>query len=174
MSKNNADVRVVNGEDLRKLMEEFSNVSLRSLSLALEVNYGAILKASKTPICGAVYDPEKTNWDEIATQFAKRNANFLDGVTIDWTELNAQSAKQNVGVEKTLDDFNVGDKLYIRKYPTTPLSIIYKTETHIVMLLEGTTEPICWKQTTLLLNGPTKEPRAPKVEKVVEVEETEK
>ena len=33
MSKNNVDVRVVNGEDLRKLMEEFSNVSLRSLSL---------------------------------------------------------------------------------------------------------------------------------------------
>ena len=62
----------------------------------------------------------------------------------------------------------------LEKYPTTPLSIIYKTETHIVMLLEGTTEPICWKQTTLLLNGPTKEPRAPKVEKVVEVEETEK
>ena len=170
MSKNNAEVRIMNGEDLRKLMEEFPNVSLRSLSLALEVNYGAILKASKTPICGAIYDPEKTNWDEIATQFAKRNANFLRDGKLDWEELNTQSLKTNINVSKSLEDFNVGDKLYIRKYPTTPFEIIYKTETHIVMLLEGTTEPISWKQTTLLLNGPTKEPRAPKVEKIEKIE----
>lgn len=167
MSKKAAEkaVRIVNGEDLRQLMEKYPNVSLRKLSAALEVNYGAILKGSKAPIVGQPYDPDATNWDQVATEFAKRNANFLeDGGRVDWTELNEQSAKVKVGVQKTLDEFQIGDKVYIRKHPTTPYTVVWKTETHIVIQLEGTTEPQCWAHSTLLLNGPTKEPRAEKIE----------
>ena len=162
------EVRIVNGNDLREMMEKYENVSFRSLSNALEVNYGAILKGSKTPIAGQIYDPEAVNWDQVATEFAKRNANFLDGV--DWEELNAQSVKK-VGVEKNLDEFGVGDKVYIRKYPTTPYTVVWKTETHIVIQLEGTTEPKCWSHGTLLLNGPSKTPRNAKTEEA-EIEET--
>lgn len=153
-------IRVANGEDIRALMEKYPNVSLRRLSQVLNVNYGAILKGSKAPIVGQPYNPEDTNWDQIATEFAKRNANFLeDNTTFDWTELNAQSSKVTVGVQKSLDEFNVGDKVYIRKHPTTPYIIVWKTSTHIVIQLEGTTEPQCWAHGTLLLNGPTKTPR---------------
>ena len=170
MSKkaNEKAVRIVNGEDLRLLMEKYPNVSLRKLSAALEVNYGAILKGSKAPIVGQPYDPEATNWDQVATEFAKRNANFLeDGDRIDWAELNEQSTAKRVGVEKTLEGFDVGDLVYIRKSPAIPYKIVWKTDTHIVIQLEGTTEPQCWAHSTLLLNGPTKTPRtAPDAQEV--------
>ena len=150
-------IKVTNGADLQQLMEQHTNVSLRKLSLELEVNYGAILKASKAPIPGAVYDPEAINYDEVATQFAKRNKDFNK---LDWTVLDEAPSKATL--TKNLDEFEVGDKVYIRKYPTTPYNIIYKTETHIVIMLEGTSEPQAWSHSTLIYNGPSKEPRESK------------
>ena len=154
-------VKLVLGEDLRVLMEQYPNVSLRKLSNALEVNYGAILKASKAPIPGLPYDPDFTNWDQIVTELVKRNANFLK---VDWESLNAESARATV-VAKDLGEWNVGDLMYLRKSPTVPYEIVYKTETHMVLQLLGTTEPICWAHGTVLLNGPSRVARTEKVAK---------
>lgn len=151
-------IAIVNGEDLRLKMEAYPNVSLRKLALALEVSYGSILKASKAPIAGIPYDPENTNWDEVATAFAKRNKNFMEA---NWEELNESSNVPGM-VSKDLEGWLVGDLMYLRRNATVPYEIVYKTDTHMVLQLIGTTEPMVWAHGTVLLNGPSRVARTEK------------
>ena len=69
-----------------------------------------------------------------------------------------------------MDTFKVGDKVYLRRNNTTPYEILYKTETHIVIMLEGSTEPQARANNTFLINGPVYQPRAEK-SKMEEAEE---
>lgn len=161
-------VRIVNGEDLKVLFEKYPNASIRKLAGALDISYGIMLKASKAPIPGTPYDPEATNWDQLATECAKRSKNFLeDGGLVDWAALNEGRASTATLV-KDMAAFEIGKKVYLRRNNTTPYEIVYKTDTHIVILLEGTSEPQAWKNETFLFNGPAFEPRAEKKEAAAE------
>ena len=156
-------------DSLQSLFEAYPNASLRKLAHVTGVNYGVLLKKSKDPIPGEAYDPEATNWKALEDKLTSKG---IDWTTLDWVALNAGPNRQGATLQKNIDAFNVGDKVYLRKNNTTPYEILYKTATHIVIMLEGTSEPQAWANNTFLINGPVFQPRAEKSKKVeVEVEE---
>ena len=151
---------------LKALFEQYPNASLRKLAAVTGVNYGVLLTTSKKPIAGEAYDPEAVNWAALEAKFVAKEVDLL---SLDWDALN-QGPARSTTLQKTVDAFKVGDKVYLRRDNATPYEILYKTETHIVIMKEGTSEPQAWANNTFLINGPVFEPRAEKVAKT-EVEE---
>ena len=156
-------------ESLQALFEKYPNASLRKLAAATEINYGVLLKKSKDPIPGEAYDPEAINWKALED---KLTAKGVDWNTLDWGALNAGPNRKGTSLQKDIDAFKVGDKVYLRRNNTTPYEILYKTETHVVLMLEGTSEPMAWANNTFLINGPVFQPRTEKSKKE-EVEEAQ-
>lgn len=152
---------------LQSLFMAYPNASLRKLAAATNINYGVLLKKSKDPIPGEAYDPEATNWGALEE---KLTAKGVDWNTLDWEAMNAGPNRKGSALVKDMSAFNVGDKVYLRRNNEVPYEILYKTDTHIVIMLEGTTEPQAWANNTFLINGPVFEPRAAKSAKM-EVEE---
>lgn len=142
--------------DLKALFEKYPNASLRKLALACDISYGYLLKKSKEPITGQPYDPCAVNYDAVAAIFQRKH---IDLTTLDWDTINEATLKRGVMLPKNMDTFNVGDKVYLREDNTTPFEICYKTETHIVIMKKGSTEPRAWSHATFLMKGPVFEPR---------------
>ncbi len=168
---NTSDYPAVTAQDLQAKFEQYPNVSLRKLAPEVKVNYGILLKKSKEPVVGEAYNPEATNWVALATvcsTILERRRGYAE---INWEELNKGASRNTATLQKDMGAFPVGSKVYLRKNNETPYEVVYKTETHIVIQLLGTQEPICWAHNTFLINGPVFEPRAVKSSKVnVEVE----
>lgn len=172
MNANEAAITATNTttrESLQALFEKYPNASLRKLAAATEINYGVLLKKSKDPIPGEAYDPEAINWKALED---KLTAKGVDWNTLDWEALNAGPNRKGTSLQKDIDAFKVGDKVYLRRNNTTPYEILYKTETHVVLMLEGTSEPMAWANNTFLINGPVFQPRTEKSKKE-EVEEAQ-
>lgn len=143
--------------DLKALMEQYPNVSLRKLALSLELSYGWILKCSKKPIPGQPYDPDAVNYEEVAKTFARKG---IDLEALDWESLNESTqTSRGILLTKDMEAFQVGQKVYLREDNEVPFDICYKTETHIVIMKEGATEPRAWSHSTFLMKGPVFEPR---------------
>lgn len=142
--------------NLREAMESHPNVSLRKLAIACELSYGWILKRSKEPVAGMPYDPEYVNYEAVAATFAKKG---IDLATLDWEALNEAQLKRGTQLTKNMDAFQVGGLVYLREDNTTPFEICYKTDTHIVIMKQGATEPRAWSHATFLMRGPVFEPR---------------
>lgn len=149
-------------ESLQSLFEKYPNASLRKLAAATEVNYGILLKKSKDPIPGEAYNPEAINWKALED---KLTAKEVDWTALDWEAMNQGPNRKGTALQKDIDAFKVGDKVYLRRNNTTPYEIVYKTETHVVIMLEGTSEPQAWANNTFLMNGPVFEPRSEKSSK---------
>lgn len=154
---------------LQKCFELNPNASLRKLAQATGINYGVLLKKSKDPIPGQPYDPEAINWDALEEKLESKG---VDWNTLNWGVLNAGPNRKGTALQKDIGAFQVGDKVYLRRNNTTPYEILYKTETHVVIMLEGSTEPQAWANNTFLINGPVFQPRAEKSKKE-EVEEAQ-
>ena len=150
------------GLSLQDYFEKYPNASLRKLAAATNINYGVLLKKSKDPIPGEAYDPEATNRKALE---AKLTAKGVDWTTLDWEAMNAGPNRKGTALQKDIEAFKVGDKVYLRRNNTTPYEILYKTETHVVIMLEGTSEPQAWANNTFLINGPVFQPRAKKSSK---------
>lgn len=156
---------------LKGYFEKYPNASLRKLAQATNINYGVLLKKSKEPIPGEAYDPEAINWPSLE---AKLTSKEVDWGTLDWEALNAGPNRKGTSLQKDIEAFKVGDKVYLRRDNTTPYKILYKTDTHVVIMKVGSTEPQAWSNNTFLINGPVFEPRAIKVKaETTEVDETE-
>lgn len=154
---------------LQKCFELNPNASLRKLAQATNINYGVLLKKSKDPIPGEAYDPEATNWAALEEKLTSKG---VDWNLLNWMELNAGPNRKGTSLQKDIEAFKVGDEVFLRRDNTTPYKILYKTETHVVVMKVGSTEPQAWANNTFLINGPVFEPRATKV-KASEVDETE-
>ena len=143
--------------NLEELMNKYPNVSLRKLALSLELSYGWILKCSKKPIPGLPYDPDAINYDEVAKTFARKG---IDLNALDWETLNESSqTSRGITLQKDMSAFQVGGKVYLREDNEVPFDICYKTDSHIVIMKEGSTEPRAWSHSTFLMKGPVFEPR---------------
>lgn len=168
-------IEAVNHYSLQECFEMNPNASLRKLAQATNINYGVLLKKSKDPIPGEAYDPEATNW---AALEAKLTSKGVDWNNLNWSELNAGPNRKGTSLQKDIDAFKVGDEVFLRRDNTTPYKILYKTETHVVIMKVGTSEPQAWSNNTFLINGPVFEPRAIKTKaeqpaESSEVDETE-
>ena len=152
---------------LKDHFEAYPNASIRKLAAATNINYGILLKKSKDPIPGEAYDPEAINWSALEQKLQSKK---VDWTELDWDALNEGPNRKGATLVKDMSAFKVGDKVYLRKNNEVPYEILYKTDTHVVIMLEGTTEPQAWANNTFLINGPVFEPRATKSAKL-EVEE---
>lgn len=155
---------------LQKCFELNPNASLRKLAQATGINYGALLKKSKDPIPGQPYDPEAINWDALEEKLESKG---VDWNTLNWEVLNAGPNRKGAALQKDIGAFQVGDKVYLRRNNTTPYVILYKTKTHVVIMLEGSTEPQAWANNTFLINGPVFQPRTTKAKVETEPETSE-
>lgn len=147
--------------NLQTLMEKYPLVSLRKLAHATNVTYGILLKKSKEPVEGQPYDPEATNWAALEAVFARKEINLEE---VDWESLNVGPNRQGASLVKDTSEFTVGKEVYLRRNNDTPYEILYTTETHVVIKLKGTSEPLAWSWSTFLINGPVFQPRAKKSE----------
>ena len=147
---------------LKTYMEKYENVSIRKLSAATNVNYGILLKLSKQPIPGVPYDPEAINYSAVEEKLTKKN---IDLTALDWEAMNVG---RTTTLAKSADDFKVGNEVYLRRNNEVPYVIVYKTESHVVIMLKGTSEPQAWSNNTFMLAGPAFEPRTSKTEAEVE------
>ena len=152
---------------LQTYFEQYPNASIRKLSTATYINYGILLKLSKKPIPGEAYDPEAINWTALEEKLKSKS---IDWTTLDWDALNEGPNRKGATLVKDIDAFQVGAEVYLRKNNEVPYVIVYKTATHVVVQLKGSTEPQAWANNTFLLYGPSLEPRAVKSDKM-EVEE---
>ncbi len=172
ITTNEAKVETIS-ELLKQKFEQYPNASLRKLAAATNTSYPVLLKRSKAPIVGQPYDPEATNWTAVAEYL---EAHEIDIEDLDWEALNATKQRAGtVGVGKSLSDYEVGQKVWLRRDNEVPYQIVYMTETHVVLLQDDSTEPIAWSATTFLLNGPALQPRTKKIKATVEddLKETE-
>lgn len=143
--------------NLEELMKQYPNVSLRKLALSLELSYGWILKCSKKPIAGKPYDPDAVNYEEVAKTFARKG---IDLNSLDWPTLNeAAQTTRGLLLTKDMEAFRCGQSVYLREDNEVPFEICYKTDTHIVIMKHGSTEPRAWSHSTFLMKGPVFEPR---------------
>lgn len=135
------------------VLENYENVSIRRFAEAVEVNYNMLLKASKKPIEGVPYDPTAINYDAIDAIIEKKE---IDLDNIDWEAVNEKPSRFNTAVlSKNIDDFKVGDKVYLREDNETPFEILYKTGTHVVIMKENTSEPRALSHSTFFFKGPS-------------------
>lgn len=145
------------GETLEGYLIKYPNVSLRKLALSLEISYGWILKCSKKPIPGKPYDPDEVNYDAVAEVFSRKG---IDLAQLDWETLNESTqTSRGISLTKDMSAFQVGGKVYLREDNEVPFEICYKTDSHIVIMKEGSTEPRAWSHSTFLMKGPVFEPR---------------
>lgn len=149
----------VNNPSLRELMDTYGNVSIHKIANTANITYGLILKKSKQPIEGVPYDPEAVNFEAVEKYLEGRKVDWLN---LPWDEMNSTESKAVLMKDHT--KFVPGMKVYLRSNADTPYEILIKTETHIVFMLEGTSEPRAWSINTFMLNGPSLEPRTKKVE----------
>lgn len=168
-------IEAVNHYSLQECFEMNPNASLRKLAAATNTNYGVLLKKSKDPIPGEAYDPEATNWKALEDKLTSKG---VDWNNLNWSELNAGPNRKGTSLQKDIDAFKVGDEVFLRRDNATPYKILYKTETHVVIMKVGTSEPQAWANNTFLINGPVFEPRAIKAKaeqpaESSEVDETE-
>lgn len=145
---------------LAKFMADHENVSIHKISKITNVTYGLILKKAKQPIANIPYDPEAINYAAVEDYLKTRGVNVRD---LPWDEMNSNESKAVLIHDQ--EQFKPGMKVFLRGNKTTPVNILFKTETHIVFMLEGSTEPKSWSINTFMLNGPSMEPReeAPEV-----------
>lgn len=153
----------INPVTLQEFFEAYPNASIRKVAHATGINYGVLLKKSKEPIVGLPYDPEFTNWTALELKLIDKG---VDWATLNWDEMNQGPSRSGSTLQKDISAFNVGDKVYLRRDNEVPYEILYKTETHIVILKQGSTEPQAWANNTFLINGPVFEPRQTKMTKV--------
>ena len=141
---------------IKEYLEKYENVSIRKLAMAAGINYYLLLKKSKEPVEGQPYDPEAINYAAIEQKFAAKQIDFTK---LDWESLNEVTGKKAGTLIKDMTQFEVGKKVYLRKDNEIPYEILYKTDSHIVIMKVGTSEPQSWAHNTFLLNGPVFQPR---------------
>ena len=127
-----------------------NTISIRRLARELNLNYSLLLKASKRPIEGQVYEPTAVNYAAMDEYITKRvDAKVLD--KIDWTAV----AADIVVADPLPKEFELGQKVQLRGDENI-YEIIFMTATHTVInpLTEGNTQPRVMNNQTFLHQGP--------------------
>ena len=127
-----------------------NTISIRRLARELNLNYSLLLKASKRPIEGQVYDPTAVNYAAMDEYITKRvDAKVL--TKIDWDAV----AADIVVADPLPKEFALGQKVQLRGDDNV-YEIIFMTATHTVInpLTEGNTQPRVMNNQTFLHQGP--------------------
>lgn len=127
-----------------------SSISIRRLARELNLNYSLLLKASKRPTEGQLYDPTAINYTAMDEYITKRvDAAVL--AKIDWDAV----AADVVVADPLPKEFELGQKVQLRGDDNI-YEIVFMTVTHTVInpLTEGNTQPRVMNNQTFLHQGP--------------------
>lgn len=131
-----------------------NETSIRQISKITGCTYGNLLKGSKKPIKGLPYDPSAINEEEIERIVKAKLGDTFE--TFDWTDLIAVATEPRVKTEWI--DFETGETMKFKRGhgkadPETIYTVIFETDTHVVLNPNIGTEPRVIAKTTLRLFG---------------------
>lgn len=139
---------------LEKLFNENEAMNLRKLSLATNCTYQVLLKASKKPIVGETYDPTKINYDELAKTIL-RKISIEEFDAIDFEAIIANSKATSAQLSSA--DFEINEEFTLRNDKSNlKYTMLLKTNTHVVIIREDTTQPRVMSNDTFAHQGPKK------------------
>lgn len=139
---------------IEKLFNENETMNLRKLSLATNCTYQVLLKASKKPIVGETYDPTKINYDELAKTIL-RKISIEDFDAIDFEAIIANSKATSAQLSSA--DFEINEEFTLRNDKSNlKYTMLLKTNTHVVIIREDTTQPRVMSNDTFAHQGPKK------------------
>lgn len=130
-----------------KELVETKNLTLRKISRKLDVNYNMVLKKSKTPQIGEVYNPELINWDEVENYLNDKEVNWKE---FDWEEEIVE--KVTINVEQ---DYKIGTEFTIRGSEHVH-EVVYVTSKQIVVMEWVTNNVRLFSHNTFLHQTPKK------------------
>lgn len=139
---------------LEKLFNENEAMNLRKLSLATNCTYQVLLKAAKKPIVGEAYDPTKINYDELAETIL-RKITIEEFDAIDFEAIIANSKATSAQLSSA--DFEINEEFTLRNDKSNlKYTMLLKTNTHVVIIREDTTQPRVMSNDTFAHQGPKK------------------
>ena len=137
---------------MKEAFDQYPDLSLRKVAMALDLNYNMLLKKGKEPVPGIPYDPELINFTSVEIYIRKKLGDKYDDV--EWDAIN----EINAGVARKKKEeivWAVGDKLTIRGSDAT-YEVHMATETHIVIMEVGGTQPRVFSWNTFEHQTPRK------------------
>jgi hypothetical protein len=115
-------------EDTTMLEEAMKTVSLRQIALVTGANYNSLLKASKAPKAGEMYDPDALNYDAIQAVIV-RKIGQEEYEKIDWATL-----EETTGTVAPVNLVEVVGDIVSMRGSTEKYTVVIKTATHIVLM----------------------------------------
>lgn len=139
---------------LETLFSTYPEMNLRKLSIATNCTYQVLLKASKKPIVGEAYDPTKINYEELAKSI-ERKLSVEEFDTIDFENI-VKSARVT-SAQLSASDFAVDECFTLRNDKDgRTYKMLLKTDTHVVIIRDDTTQPRVMSNETFAHQGPKK------------------
>lgn len=139
---------------LEKLFNENEAMNLRKLAIATSCTYQVLLKASKKPVVGEAYDPTKINYDELAKCIERKlSPEQFDAIDFESILANARTTSAQL----TASDFAVDECFILRNDKDgRTYKMLLKTDTHVVIIRDDTTQPRVMSNDTFAHQGPKK------------------
>lgn len=125
---------------ISELRKEYPNLSLKKICETLGLCYQYVLKASKQPKAGEVYDPINGFNDEAVNAIIERKGVDITGgesAPIDWDAISAEcaAARSSRSDSAAISDFEINKLFTLRNTREDVVyKVIYKSETHIVFV----------------------------------------
>lgn len=139
---------------IEKLFENNEAMNLRKLALATGCTYQVLLKAAKKPIVGEAYDPTKINYEELAKSI-ERKISVEEFDAIDFEAIIASA--RTTSAQLSASDFEVGECFTLRNdKDDRTYEMLLKTDTHVVIIRDDTTQPRVMSNETFAHQGPKK------------------
>jgi hypothetical protein len=134
------------------------NASIKQLAFATGANYTALLKASKAPVSGQMYDPDNVNFGAMVQVLVRKNGiDALVDLKVD------KLLSTGTDAPEVLLDVKVNDIVTLRpvenadgsvtKFP--PYRVHIATPTHLVIMADGTSKPRVMSNATFKHSGGT-------------------
>lgn len=134
---------------LKEIKTMYPRLSLRRICEETQLCYQYLLKASKQPIAKQAYDPTATNYEAMNAIIAKKG---IDLDSFAWSEIEA-SIKVVEPISKP-NEFVGGETEFKLRVDDTIYLTMFTTETHIVFMPVGETQPRVMNWDTFLHQSP--------------------
>lgn len=124
---------------------ESSDVSLRGFCEFTGLTYQVILRESKKPIVGEIYNPENVNYLQMSQSILSKYPKF-ESVDFNLIKVKKAASQSNI-------TFNVGDQVEFRNFKGK-YEILMKTIDHVVFVEINGTKPRVMNNDTFDHQGP--------------------
>lgn len=122
---------------ISELRKAYPSLSLKKICETLGLCYQYVLKASKQPKAGEVYDPINGFNDEAVNAILERKNIDLSSCDYDWNTIAAEcaAARSSRNDSAAISDFEIGKLFTLRNTREDVVyKVIYKSETHVVFV----------------------------------------